>query len=261
MKPAKLSVAIAAYNEEVNIGRCLSSVKDIADEIIVVDGSSLDKTVEIATSFGAKVIKTTNKPIFHVNKNMAIDACCGKWILQLDADEVVTKGLGSEIVQIVNKLITADGYVAYWLKRKNYFLGRFLKKGGQYPDPVIRFFQKGKGRLPARDVHEQMKIDGSIGWLENDLLHFGTPDLKRYFLRERRYASLEAEFIEARHEFFLLALVKYVFYLPIFIFLSIFVRHKGFIDGWRGFIFAALSGFHFIWAYCLFIRNNFVKNR
>lgn len=256
MKDITLSVAIATFNEEQNIGKCISSIKDIADEIVVVDGFSTDRTRQVAEGLGARIIKATNKPIFHINKNIAISACRGKWILQLDADEVVTKELGNEIMRLANKPITSGDYVGYWLKRRNYFLGRFLKKGGQYPDPVIRLFQKGKGRLPAEDVHEQMKINGSVGWLKNDLLHFGTPNFERYFLRERRYASLEAGFIKARHEFFLFALIKYVFYLPIFTFLSIFFRHKGFIDGWRGFIFAALSSFHFIWAYYLFIRSS-----
>ena len=97
----KLSVAIATFNEEENLGSCLDSVKDWVDEIVVVDGSSTDKTVEIAKKYGAKVIVRENPPIFHINKQKAIDACRGKWILQLDADERVSPELKEEILEVV----------------------------------------------------------------------------------------------------------------------------------------------------------------
>ncbi len=92
-----ISVVLATYNEEENIAACLDSIKDIADEIVVVDGSSKDKTVEIAKKFGAKVKITTNKPIFHINKQMAIDMATKDWVLQLDADERVTPSLCDDI--------------------------------------------------------------------------------------------------------------------------------------------------------------------
>src|SRR5690242_6775635 len=97
----KLSVALAVFNEEANIGKCLESVKMIADEMMVVDGTSTDRTVEIAKSFGAKVIITDNPPMFHINKMKAINACQGDWILQLDADEVVSKKLAEEIIKVI----------------------------------------------------------------------------------------------------------------------------------------------------------------
>ena len=126
----KLSVVLATFNEEKNLRRCLDSVKDIASEIVIVDGTSKDKTVEIARSYGAKVTVTTNPPIFHINKQKAIDKATGDWILQLDADEVVSSELASEIKEIMEKNEQANGY---WLPRKNFFLGRFLMKGGHNP--------------------------------------------------------------------------------------------------------------------------------
>lgn len=114
----KISVAIATYNEERNIAKCLDSVKDWVDEIVVADGSSTDKTREIAKKFGAKVIKTTNKPIFHINKNIAINACHGDWILQLDADEIVPPEMRDEILSIAKQKIKAGQPTGYWLKRK-----------------------------------------------------------------------------------------------------------------------------------------------
>src|SRR3989344_5294181 len=141
-----LSVVLAVYNEENNLAACLDSIKDIADEIVAVDGSSKDKTVDIAKKFGAKVKVTTNKPIFHINKQMAIDMATSDWILQLDADERVTPELAKEIKSIVNNQSSIINDVnGYWIPRKNWFLGRFLMKGGQYPDYTLRLYRRGRG--------------------------------------------------------------------------------------------------------------------
>lgn len=191
-KKIRLSVAIATYNEAENIGACLESVKEIADEIIVVDGTSPDNTAKIAASLGAQVIITDNKSNFHLNKQMAIDACKGDWILQLDADERVSSMLAKEIKRVIQGDLT-QAPSAYYLKRRNYFLGRWMNKGGMYPDPVIRLFQKGKARLPGKSVHELMEVDGATAWLSEDLLHLADPTFSRYLKRNNRYSSLEAE--------------------------------------------------------------------
>ncbi|HEX8923183.1 MAG TPA: glycosyltransferase family 2 protein, partial [Patescibacteria group bacterium] len=138
MKPVStISIALATYNEEENISRCLDAVSTFADEIIVVDGQSQDETVSLVKKYPqAKVISTTNKPIFHINKQMAIDACKSDWILQLDADEVVSSDLKKEIEKILSEKPSNIPENGFWLNRKNYFLGSFLTKGGQYPDPT-----------------------------------------------------------------------------------------------------------------------------
>src|SRR3989338_11375176 len=119
MKKPKLSVVMATFNEESNLARCLESVKAIADEIVIVDGESTDKTVGIAKKFKAKVMITGNPINFHINKNKAIDAAKGEWILQLDADEVVSPELAREIQSTINdERSTMNGY---WLNRKNWF--------------------------------------------------------------------------------------------------------------------------------------------
>jgi len=244
---ANLSVALATFNEEENIGRCLASVSHLADEIVVVDGSSTDKTVEIAKKFGAKVTITDNPPIFHINKQKAIDQCSGDWILQLDADEEITPELALEIKQIAKE---GSQFSAFWIKRKNHFLGRWLKKGGQYPDPVIRFFKKGKARLPCKSVHEQMVVEGEIGWLKNDMLHFSVPTFSRYLTNSNRYTSLTAkEFKEKKLKINLFNHLNYLFWKPIKVFFDIYFRHKGFQDGFCGFVFALFSGLHFPIAY------------
>jgi (heptosyl)LPS beta-1,4-glucosyltransferase len=240
----KLSVALATYNEEKNLTSCLEAVKDWVDEIIVVDGASTDKTREIAKKHGAKVIKTTNKPIFHINKQMAIDACRGEWILQLDADEIVDKDLKEEILTIVNK---ESKYEAFAIKRKNFFLGRWLSKGGQYPDRVIRFFKKGKAFLPCRSVHEQMEVpSGKIGRLSGHLLHYPYSDFGEYLIKFNRYTELTAKEYQDNPQ------IKPTIWHYIIIelramieFFSRYLRHKGFLDGFPGLVFALFSALHY----------------
>jgi glycosyltransferase involved in cell wall biosynthesis len=135
----KISVVLATYNEEENLGDCLRSIRVLSDEIIVVDGNSIDNTVQIAEQYGAKVIMVENKQIFHINKQIAIDAATKDWVLQLDADERVSESLGKEIKEkIVNTQLNG-----YWLPRKNWFLGRFLRL-------YIEIVSKGKGKITTK---------------------------------------------------------------------------------------------------------------
>jgi len=244
----RLSVALATLNEERSLGNCLDSVKGLADEVVVVDGLSSDRTVEIAKFFGAKVIVTDNKPIFHINKQQAIDECQGEWILQLDADEVVTPELAEEIRQVVEK--DTDSPAAYWIKRKKMFLGRWIKKGGQYPDPVIRLFRRKKAFLPCKSVHEQMVIEGEISWLKNPMLHFPTPSFSVYITKDNRYSTLTAlQMKEKNLSLGLFDSMIQIILTPLKVFLSIYIWHKGFLDGFPGFVFALYSGLHQMTAY------------
>lgn len=278
----KLSIALAVFNEEENIGKCLESVKNIADEIVVVDGSSTDRTGEIAKSFGAKVIVTDNPPMFHINKMKAINAATGDWILQLDADERVSEKLAKEISDVIKmtekeieeyeekipniKLFTRHqeildkregklggddkDFVAFFLPRANYFLGRYLMHGGVYPDGVIRLIKKGKAYLPCKDVHEQFVVDGKVGWLSNNLLHYDSPTFKKYIKRNNRYTSLMAgQFKERKLGKTPITALDYFFIKPIQWFLLTFFRHKGFLDSWQGFIFSFFSSLRFAVAY------------
>lgn len=243
----RLSVVLAVFNEANNLERCLDSVTDIADEIVVVDGESTDDTVTIAKKFSAKIIKTTNKPIFHINKQMAIDAATGEWILQLDADEVVDTDLKKFIQKIKSK---KTEYSAYWIPRKNWFLKRFLTKGGQYPDPVIRLFKRGEAYLPQKDVHEQMTVNGETGWAQGHLLHYNAPTFTRYITNANRYTSLTAsQLYERKVTMGFGNDLKYLFFLPFKIFLVLFIRHRGYVDGFSGFVFALFSGLHHALAY------------
>ncbi len=285
----KISVVLATYNEEKNIDLCLESVKDIADEIIVVDGSSTDKTREIAKQLGARVIKTTNPPIFHINKQKALTAATGEWILQLDADEKVTPLLAAEIRKVASmgneeignyqkslpnrklflrhqKLLEErDGavgtptgdYAAFFIPRDNWFLGKFLHYGGAYPDGVIRLVKKGKAYFPAKSVHEQIVVNGKVGWLQHSLIHLDSPTFTRYLEKNSRYIDLIAS--ELRRDkvgknpiqFFHYFLIK-----PLWWFLLTQIRHKGILDGFQGIIFSFFSSLRFPRAYWRYITKN-----
>lgn len=236
------SVVLATFNEAANIKDCLQSVKTLADEVIVVDGSSTDNTREIAKNLGAKVFKVSNKPIFHINKQLAVAKACGRWILQLDADERLTPELAAEIKAVIVRP-KADGY---YLPRKNWFLTRFLTKGGQYPDYVIRLFLRGKGKFPCQSVHEQIAIDGPVGYLTNPLIHLADRTFNRYILRFNRYTSLDADklYREKVSAGFLTG-TNYLIIKPWVWFLMTYFRHRGWVDGWPGFIFSLMSSLRF----------------
>lgn len=267
---------MASYNNEDSIADTLNSVKDWVDEIIVVDGYSTDKTAEIAKKMGAKVLLRPNNPIFHVQKEIGNKASKSDWILQLDTDEVVPPEMKKEIISILesksfgyntwisplkkslNKIIKifpepeklTRPAEAYWLPRINYFLNGKLLHAGQYPDPVIRLFQKGKAHLPAKDVHEQMVVNGTVGWLKSELYHFGTPNFSRYLLRENRYSSIKANQLkEEGVRISVWSTINYLFLKPFGTFFVLYIRHRGFLDGFPGFVFSLYSGFHHAFSY------------
>lgn len=251
-----LSVVLATFNEEENLERCLTAVKELADEIVIVDGTSKDRTVEIAKSLGARVIVTTNKQNFHINKQMAIDAAKEEWILQLDADEVVDIELEKEIKEIIKKNPDENGF---WIPRKNYFLGRFLMKGGQYPDYTIRLYRNGKGRLPQKDVHEQAEIDGKIGYLKSALLHYPYKDFAFYVSKWKRYnlffANQIKEELEGKNFFYkFFAGFGYLVLRPAHWLFTTYIRHKGFYDSWQGFVFSFMSALRFPASYIEYLK-------
>lgn len=282
-----LSVVLATFNEEGNLSECLDSIKGLASEIVVVDGSSTDRTVEIARKYNAKIKITDNPPIFHVNKQKAIDMASGDFILQLDADERVSPELADEIRKLISfseeemetyedklpgkklflrhqKLLEErDGeigekgpYVAFFIPRLNFFLGRYLKHGGVYPDGVIRLFKKGKAYLPCKDVHEQMVVRGHVGWLESPLLHKDSPTFSRYLSRNRRYVDLIAtQLAQEKVGKDPLTMFSYLAVKPLSWLLLTQLRHKGILDGYQGLTFSFFSALRFPRAYLKYLKR------
>lgn len=287
MPKSKLSVVLATYNEEKNLGACLESVKDFASEIIVVDGTSHDNTVAIAKKYGAIVKVVPNQKIFHINKQKAMDMATNDWVLQLDADEIVSSDLAEEIKKVIEMnerelemyeeklpkrrlflrhqqlLEERDGtigikegpYHAFFVPRLNYFLGKYLKYGGVYPDGVIRLVRKDFSHFPCLDVHEQIAVKGRVGWLQHDLIHMADPTFKRYLDRNNRYINLIAtQLAEEKVRKDPLTQFRYFVILPMWWFMLTFGRHRGFLDGWQGFVFSFFSALRFPRAYSRYIK-------
>jgi hypothetical protein len=191
------------------------------------------------------VVSVPNDPInFHKQKKLANDRARGEWVLQLDADEVVTSELREEIKNIIRSNPEENGF---WIPRANFFLGSFLKKGGTYPDYTLRLYRRGKGNLPAKSVHEQAVVEGKTGYLKNNLLHFNNPTFGTYIeKRFNRYTDIMAEEVPDTGP---LTAFRYLFWRPLCDgnqgFLSIYIRHLGFLDGFPGFVWALFSALHF----------------
>jgi glycosyltransferase involved in cell wall biosynthesis len=223
-------------------------------------------------------------PIFHINKQKAMELSKNKWILQLDADERITPELSVEIQKIINmsdaevmeyqnkipdkKLFLrhqtilnkrdgeigteSDAYAAFFIPRLNYFLGRYLRFGGVYPDGVIRLVRKGKAYFPCVSVHEQIRVNGKVGWLQNPLLHIDSPTFSRYFKRNNRYTDLMADELR-KIKPNIAAAFSYLFIKPAHWFLLTYIRHKGFLDGWPGFVFSFFSSLRFPISYIKYL--------
>ena len=248
----QLSVVIITHNEEANIGRTLASVQPLVSdgkgEIIVVDSGSTDRTVEIAKSFGAKVFIEEWKG-FAAQKNSAIDKAGGDWVLLLDADEEVSKGLMKEIEEIRGGPAD-DGFGSedgYWIKRQNQFLGRDLRHGGFWPDPKLRMFRRGKGRLENRAVHETLQVAGRPGTLYYPLIHHCYPTLSDYIDHMNRYSSLGAEMVAAKGpvRFSVINIVL----RPAATFVYNYFFRLGFLDGREGLLLHLYHAVYVSWKY------------
>jgi len=259
-----LSLCLAVFNEEENIHYSLDSTIDFVDEVVIIDGSSTDETVSIAKSYGKRIniFVEKNPPMFHINKQKAIERAKGKWILQLDADEAVSKELKEEILAIVKKPLLKNDYTAYYIPRKNLFLTRFLTKGGMYPDYTIRLYRRGTAHFPCRNIHENVVVSGKVGYLKNPLLHYADPNFSRYLVRWNSYTSLEAEELrkKLKNKSQSLMFCNYFFWKPLVNFCSLYFRHKGFVDGFSGFVFALFSSIRFWVVYIKFRTQKGERN-
>ncbi len=238
----KLSLCIATFNEEEFIHYPLDSAYELADEVVIVDGGSKDKTIKIAKSYGPKVkiISTENPAMFHINKQKAIEAAKGEWILQLDSDEAISDDLKIEIMSVIS---SENAKAGYWIPRKNWFLTKFLEKGGIYPDATIRLYKNGAAKFPCKSVHENVEVNGEVSHLNSDILHYADPNFERYLARWNRYTSLDVKILNEKGE--TPCLPCYFIGKPIATFFSIYFRHRGFQDGFPGFVWALFSAIRF----------------
>jgi glycosyltransferase involved in cell wall biosynthesis len=229
---AGLSVAIITLDEETNIGPCLESVK-WADEVVVCDSGSRDRTMEIAAGYGARTFQDDWLG-FAAHKNLAVSRCSQPWILVLDADERVPPPLREEIEGILRSDAAGDGYS---LGRKNFFLGAWIRHGGWSPDRSVRLFRRGQGRFRPRAVHEVVKVSGRIDALQHPLEHYTYALISDFLRRMERYAALAAgELFATGHRCGVVDLTL----RPAWTFLRMYLVGRGFLDGWRGLLLAGL---------------------
>jgi len=237
-----LSVIVIALNEEANLPRCLESVK-WADELVVADTGSTDRTLEIAKQRGAKTMQLEWEG-FGKAKQGVLEAATCDWVLSLDADEVVSQNLGSEIQSLLKS--DPPGLDGYFIPRRSMFLGHWMSHGGWYPDYVLRLFKREKGRFEDRKVHESLLLTGKAGRLKGELLHYSDPDLEHYLRKMNRYTSLSAQEL---HEEGRVASIGDVLFRPVATFVKVFLFRRGFLDGLYGLLLASFSSVHVLTKY------------
>src|SRR5689334_19662361 len=232
----KISAAIITYNEERNIARVLESLR-CCDEIVVIDSGSNDRTVELATKLGARVIDSVWRG-FAGQKNHASEHCEHDWVLSLDADEALSEALEAEIWQIKKN---GPQFDAYTMPRLAQYLGRWILHSGWYPDRKIRLFDRRRAKWVGEYVHESVLVDGPIGHLKSNILHFTCNSLSEHLKTMDRYTTLAAEQILANRE-------KVTWWRlvcePPWTFFQTYFLKLGFLDGVEGLAIANMAALY-----------------
>ncbi len=242
MTRPRLSVVVITKDEEERVRACLESVA-WADELVVVDAESTDKTAQIAREFTDHVY-VRPWPGFAAQKNFGLEQATGDWTLSVDADEEVSRELREEIEAVL--AASGAACAGYRIPRRNLFWGRFIRHGGLYPDWQLRLFRRGRGRFVDRAVHESVEVEGEVGRLRAALVHRSYRDVADFLARADRYSTLAAEeWLRSGRP----ARLRDLVLRPAGRFLSMYAVRAGFLDGWRGFLLAAL------YAYYVFIRS------
>lgn len=230
-----VSVVVVTHNEERNIEDALRSAAGFS-EIIVVDSFSTDRTVEICRKYTDRIYQH-EWPGYAKQKQRAVDYAAGPWVLILDADERITGELREEIAAVIERT-TEDGFS---LQRRNFFLGRWIRHSGWWPDSIVRLFRKEKGALEEREVHEKVVVRGSVGNLSGCLEHYTYRTISDYVRKMDSYSTLAAQEIRRRsgRPGILSLAVR-----PCFTFFRMYVLRRGFLDGMHGVLLAVLYGYY-----------------
>ncbi|MBV8551030.1 MAG: glycosyltransferase family 2 protein [Acidobacteriaceae bacterium] len=232
----KISATIITFNEERNIARVIESLR-CCDEILVLDSGSNDRTVEIAAKLGARVVEASWHG-FAAQKNIAVDLAANDWILSLDADESLSEALEAEIWQIKKAGPRFEGYT---MPRLAQYLGRWILHSGWYPDRKVRLFNRRKAKWVGEFVHESVRVEGSVGHLKSNLLHFTCNSLSEHVRTMDRYTTLAAQEIVSRGTNVSMAKLLCD---PAWTFLRTYVLKEGFLDGVEGLSIAYMAAFY-----------------
>ncbi|MEO7145000.1 MAG: glycosyltransferase family 2 protein [Bryobacteraceae bacterium] len=232
----RLSAAIITLNEERNLPRVMESLR-CCDEVVIVDSGSIDRTVEVAEKLGARVVENPWSG-YASQKNFAAQQCANDWILSLDADESLSEALEGEIWQIKRN---GPRFDAYTMPRMAQYLGRWILHSGWYPDRKVRLYDRRRARWTGDFVHESVAVDGKVGNLESNLLHFTCDSLSEHLKTMDRYTTLAAEQLVAqgRRIGWGELLVN-----PPWTFLHTYVLLRGFLDGREGLTIAYMAAFY-----------------
>ena len=228
-----LSVVIITKNEENFIEDAIRSAQ-FAEEVLVLDSNSVDKTCEMAEKLDAKVYQQTWLG-FGAQKNKAIDFASNEWIFVLDSDERITLDLKIEIIETLNNPL----FDAYHVPRLNSFFGKNIKTCGLYPDYSIRLFKRSKGRFNNVPVHESVLVDGRVSKLKNHMIHLAYDNVDEFIAKQKKYAELSL-----KKKSFIRALIA-----PCWIFIRLYFFKLGFMDGRRGFLISKIYAMYTFWKY------------
>ncbi len=253
-----VSAFIICYNEQDNIGDCLRSIA-FCDEIVVIDSFSNDNTVSIAEALGAKVVQR-KWPGFKNQKTFGLSCATYDWVLNLDADERVSDELRESILEVLraekedpNK---EDGAVGYYINRVVYYLNRWWRNGGWYPEHRLRFFKKSATTWGGIDPHEKAIVEGPTSTLRGELYHYTYKSMDDHFQRLQNYSMIAArEEYERGRKFKLRQLI----FNPVFRFFKFFVLKKGYREGIAGFIVAVAESYYTFMKYAKLWEIYFLK--
>ncbi len=232
----KLSVGILTFNSERRIREVLDSVKGIADEIVVLDSGSQDRTVEIAENSGARIFfrKFDN---FVNQKNHLLSLCRGEWVLFIDDDEVVSDELAEEIKRLKREGAPADGY---YLNVLTNYLGKWIRHAW-YPDWHLRLARREKCQWVGDGVHESLKVNGKVGYLKGDLLHYSYESVSQHIKKIDLYTTLYARgAFEKEKSFSFFKLLT----SPAGSFIRRYILKRGFLDGFEGFVLSVMASYY-----------------
>ncbi|WP_238325940.1 glycosyltransferase family 2 protein [Bryobacter aggregatus] len=232
----KISAAIITFNEERNIGRAIESLR-CCDEILVIDSGSSDRTVELAKIHGATVIETFWRG-YAAQKNFAAESCQHDWVLSIDADEALSESLEGEIWQLKKNGPSFDGYT---MPRLAQYLGRWILHSGWYPDRKVRLFHRSKAKWVGEYVHESVVVEGRVGHLETNLLHYTCSSLSEHLKSMDRYTTLAAEQIVATRK---PIRWRNMAIDPAWTFFKSYFIQRGFLDGAEGLAIAYMAGIY-----------------
>lgn len=228
-----LSVVIITKNEENFIEDALKSAQ-FADEVIVLDSFSIDRTCDIAKKYGAKVSQRDWKG-FGEQKNLAVSLSSNDWVFVLDSDERITIDLRDEITSILKNPV----FDAYHVARLNCFFGKNIKTCGLYPDYSIRLFNRLKGKFDNATVHESVKVNGKVSKLKNHMIHLAYDSVEEFKNKQKKYAQLS---IKDK------SIIKSLF-APCWTFIKLYILRLGFLDGRHGFLISKGYALYTFWKY------------